>query len=66
MKSGRQENVIKIIIIEGRAAAQPYCRFIVLLFQIESKKVNQWVWGVRIRNNERTASPIVIQSLGKQ
>lgn len=52
--------MIKIIIIEGRAAVQPYCRFIVRLFQIESKKVNQWVWGVRIRKNERTAFPILI------
>lgn len=60
MKLGRQENVIKIIIIEGRAAVQPYCRFIVRLFQIESKKVNQWVWGVRIRKNERTGFPILI------
>lgn len=42
VKSGRQENVIKIIRIEGRAKeARRYCRFIVRLFQIESKEANQ-------------------------
>lgn len=59
MKLGRQENVIKII-IDGRAVMQTYCRFIVRLFQIESKKENRWMWGVGITKNERMASPIVI------